>query len=63
VFVGVADVEVDVAVVFSKLVPFSAVEVVAAFEPTKIDLVDFVEPDCVPVALEVTVVVSESRVS
>ena len=63
VLVGVADVDVEVAVPLPKLVPFRAIEVVEALDPTKSVLV---EEDVVavsrPVAFEVLVVVSEKRV-
>jgi hypothetical protein len=62
VLVGVAEVDVEVAVPLPKLVPFSTVEVVEALEPTKSVLV---EEDVVavsrPVAFEVLVAVSVKR--
>lgn len=63
VLVGVADVDVEVAVPFPKLVPFSAIVVVEALDPIKSVLV---EEDVVAVsrsvAFEVLVAVSEKRV-
>lgn len=64
--VGTADVEVGVAVPLLKLVPFSAVEVVEALDPTSSVLVeedaDLVKSESVPVAFEVIVALSEKRV-
>jgi hypothetical protein len=63
VFVGTADVDVDVAVLFCRVVPFNAVEVVKALEPTSnVVIADDVEPASVPVVFEVIVVVSERSV-
>lgn len=60
VFLGTADVDVDVAVLFRRVVPFNVVE---ALEPTSNVLAaDDVEPVSVPVAFEVVVVVSERSV-
>jgi hypothetical protein len=60
VFVGIADVDVDVAVLFCRVVPFNAVEVVETLEPTSnVVITDDVKPVSVPVACEVIIVVSE----
>ena len=62
-FVGVAEVDVEVAVPLPRVVPFSAVEVVDALDPTKsVRVEDDVVAVFRSVAFEVLVAVSEKRV-